>query len=135
VAVDAAAGDLARMYRETRQRLTALVAGLDEVELGAPVPACPGWSVADVIGHLAAIPEDALAGRLTGPPSDEETAAQVNRFRGRPMAQTLAGWAELGPRFEEVVAAFKVWPASSTSPATSRTSVAPWAGRGRATPR
>jgi uncharacterized protein (TIGR03083 family) len=111
VAVDAVAADLARMYRETRQRLTALVAGLDEVELGAPVPACPGWSVADVIGHLAAIPEDALAGRLPGPPSEEETAAQVDRFRGRPMGQTLAGWTELAPRFEEVVAAFKVWPA------------------------
>jgi uncharacterized protein (TIGR03083 family) len=111
VAVDAVAADLARMYRETRERLTALVAGLDEAELGAPVPACPGWSVADVIGHLAAIPEDALAGRLTGPPSEEETAAQVERFRGRPMAQTLAGWTELAPRFEEVVAAFKVWPA------------------------
>jgi uncharacterized protein (TIGR03083 family) len=107
--VDAA--DLARMYRETRERLTALVAGLDEMDLGVPVPACPGWSVADVIGHLAAIPEDALAGRLTGPPSEEETAAQVARFRGRPMAQTLAGWTELAPRFEEVVAAFKVWPA------------------------
>jgi uncharacterized protein (TIGR03083 family) len=99
------------MYRETRERLTALVAGLDEAEVGAPVPACPGWSVSDVIGHLTAIPEDALAGRLTGPPSEEETAAQVDRFRGRPMAQTLAGWAELAPRFEEVVAAFKVWPA------------------------
>ena len=109
MAVDAA--DLARMYRETRERLTALVAGLDEVELGTPVPACPGWSVADVIGHLAAIPEDVLAGRLTGPPSEEETAAQVNRFRGRPMPQTLAGWTELAPRFEEIVAAFRVWPA------------------------
>ena len=109
MAVDAA--DLARMYRETRQRLTALVAGLDQVELGTPLPACPGWSVADVIGHLAAIPEDALAGRLTGPPSEEETAAQVVRFRGRPMAQTLAGWTEVAPRFEEIVATFKVWPA------------------------
>jgi len=99
------------MYRETRERLTALVAGLDEVELGALVPACPGWSVADVIGHLAAIPEDALAGRLTGPPSEEETTEQVERFRGRPMAQTLAGWTELAPRFEEIIAAFNVWPA------------------------
>jgi uncharacterized protein (TIGR03083 family) len=111
VEADAAAADLARMYRETRERLTALVARLDEAELGTPVPACPGWSVADVMGHLAAIPEDALAGRLTGPPSEEETAAQVDRFRGRPMARTLAGWAELAPRFEEIVAAFKVWPA------------------------
>jgi len=111
VGVDAAAADLAGMYRETRERLTDLVAGLDEAQLGTPVPACPGWSVADVVGHLAAIPEDALAGRLTGPPSEAQTAAQVARFRGRPVAQTLAGWADLGPRFEEIVAAFEVFPA------------------------
>jgi uncharacterized protein (TIGR03083 family) len=109
--VDVDASDLAAMYRETRERLTALVAGLDEAQLATPVPACPGWSVADVIGHLAAIPEDALAGRLTGPPSEAETAVQVDRFRGRPMARTLAGWAEMAPQFEEIVAAFEVWPA------------------------
>ena len=99
------------MYRETRERLTALVSGLDEVQLATAVPACPGWSVADVIGHLAAIPEDALAGRLTGPPSVAETAVQVDRFRGRPMAQTLTGWTSMAPQFEEIVAAFEIWPA------------------------
>ena len=109
--MDVDAPDLAAMYRETRERLTALVAGLDEAQLATPVPACPGWSVADVIGHLAAIPEDALAGRLTGPPSEAETAVQVDRFRGRPMARTLAGWAEMAPRFEEAVAAAGIWPA------------------------
>ena len=103
--------DLAAMYRETRERLAGLVAGLDEAQLGIAVPACPGWSVADVMGHLAAIPEDALAGRLTGPPTEAETAVQVDRFRGRPMAQTLAGWADNAPAFEEIVAAFEVWPA------------------------
>ena len=99
------------MYRETRERLTALVSGLDEAQLATAVPACPGWSVADVIGHLAAIPEDALAGRLTGPPSVAETAVQVDRFRGRPMVQTLDGWTSMAPQFEEVVAAFEIWPA------------------------
>jgi uncharacterized protein (TIGR03083 family) len=109
--VDVDAPDLAGMYRETRERLAGLVAGLDEAQLGIPVPACPGWSVADVMGHLAAIPEDALAGRLTGPPTEAQTAVQVGRFRGRPMTQTLAGWAGNAPRFEEIVAAFEVWPA------------------------
>ena len=109
--MDVDAPDLAGMYRETRERLAGLVAGLDEAQLGIPVPACPGWTVADVVGHLAAIPEDALAGRLTGPPSEAETAVQVARFRGRPMAQTLAGWAGNAPRFEEIVAAFGIWPA------------------------
>lgn len=107
----APAHDLARMYQQTRERLTTLVSGLDEAQLATPVPACPGWSVADVVGHLAAITDDVLAGRLTGPPSEAETAAQVQRFRGRPMAQTLAGWADQAPRFAEIIAAFEVWPA------------------------
>jgi len=111
VSADASTPDLARWYRETRERLTALVTGLDEAQLATAVPACPGWSVADVMGHLAAIPEDALAGRLTGPPTEAETAVQVDRFRGRPIRATLAGWTGLAPRFEEIVAAFKVWPA------------------------
>jgi uncharacterized protein (TIGR03083 family) len=105
------ATDIARFYRETRQRLTSLVSGLDAAALAVPVPACPGWSVADVIGHLAAIPEDALAGRLTGPPSEDETAVQVDRYRGRPMSETLAGWTDNAPRFEEIITAFEVWPA------------------------
>jgi len=111
VDVTAPAADLARLYRETRERLTALVSGLDETALATPVPACPGWSVADVVGHLAAIPEDALAGRLAGPPSEAETAVQVGRYRGRAITQTLAGWTEMAPRFEEVVAALDIWPA------------------------
>jgi uncharacterized protein (TIGR03083 family) len=111
VDVDAPAPDLAQLYRDTRERLTALVAGLDEQALATPVPACPGWQVQDVIAHLAAIVEDALAGRLTGPPSEEETAVQVARYKGRPMPQTLDGWTAGAPRFEEVISAFDIPPA------------------------
>ena len=109
--VDAPAPDLAQLYRDTRERLTSLVAGLDEQALATPVPACPGWQVQDVVAHLAAIVEDALAGRLTGPPSEEETAVQVARYKGRPMPQTLEGWTAGAPRFEEVISAFDIPPA------------------------
>ena len=108
---DAPAPDLAQLYRDTRERLTSLVAGLDEQALATPVPACPGWQVQDVVAHLAAIVEDALAGRLTGPPSEEETAVQVARYKGRPMPQTLDGWTAGAPRFEEVISAFDIPPA------------------------
>jgi uncharacterized protein (TIGR03083 family) len=111
VDADAPAPDLARLYRDTRERLTALVAGLDERALATPVPTCPGWQVRDVVAHLAAIVEDALAGRLTGPPSEEETAVQVARYKGRPMTQTLTGWTAGAPRFEEAISAFDIPPA------------------------
>jgi uncharacterized protein (TIGR03083 family) len=110
--VDGAPGyDLALLYRDTRERLTSLVSGLDGPALATPVPACPGWEVADVVAHLAAIVEDALAGRLTGPPSEAETAVQVARYKGRPMPQILAGWTAGGPQFEEVIRAFDIPPA------------------------
>jgi uncharacterized protein (TIGR03083 family) len=106
--VDVQASDLPRLYRETRERLTALVAALDDAALAAPVPTCPGWLVRDVVAHLAAVVEDVLAGRLAGPPTEEETAIQVARYAGRPMTQTLAGWTAGAPQFEEIIGAFKV---------------------------
>ena len=102
--------DLSRLYQDTHARLAALVGGLDEAELAAQVPACPGWSVQDVVAHLLAVTEDALAGRLTGPPSEEVTAAQVARFRGRGIRGMLATWTVTAPQFGELLAAFDVWP-------------------------
>jgi uncharacterized protein (TIGR03083 family) len=89
----------------------ALVTQLDGQQVEAPVPACPGWHVRDVVAHLTAVSEDVLEGRLIGPPSDEQTAAQVARFRDRPLSEVLARWDELGPQFGEAIDGFDVWPA------------------------
>ncbi len=102
---------LSQLYGQTQARVVALVTGLDGRQVEAPVPACPGWRVRDVVGHLAAVSEDVLEGRLTGPPSDEQTAAQVARFRDRPLSEVLARWDELAPRMGEAIDAFDVWPA------------------------
>jgi uncharacterized protein (TIGR03083 family) len=111
VSSDAGKPDLSSLYLDTYARLAALVAGLGATALATPVPACPGWSVQDVVAHEVATTEDALAGHLTGPPSDEQTAAQVARFKGHDIAGILATWAQTAPRFAEAVAAFGVWPA------------------------
>lgn len=103
--------DLAELYRDTRERLTSLVAGLDDESAATPVPACPGWSIQNVMAHLTAVVEDVLDGRLTGPPNDEQTAAQVARFEGRELWDVLATWNELSPGFEPVISTFEVWPA------------------------
>jgi uncharacterized protein (TIGR03083 family) len=103
--------DLAQLYRDTRERLSELVLGLDNSELAAPVPACPGWSVSDVVYHLLAVVEDVMAGRLTGPPSDAETAAQIARHRGTQVPAAIDTWAELAPPFEELIQFAVVWPA------------------------
>ena len=102
---------LSQLYGQTQARVVALVTQLDGQQVEAPVPACPGWRVRDVVAHLTAVSEDVLEGRLTGPPSDEQTAAQVARFRDRPLSEVLARWDELGPQFGEAIDGFGVWPA------------------------
>lgn len=103
--------DLGLLYRETRERLSGLVLGLDGTQPAAPVPACPGWSVSDVIYHLLSVVEDVMAGRLTRPPTDAETSEQVARHRGRPLPEAVEMWAEMAPAFEDLIAGARVWPA------------------------
>ena len=91
--------------------MISLVTQLDNATLDTPVPACPAWSVRGVVAHLTAVAEDVLEGRLTGPPSDEQTAAQVARFRDRDLSEILSRWNELAPSFEEMIDGFQVWPA------------------------
>ena len=102
---------LSQLYEKTQVRVVSLVVELDEQQVVAPVPACPGWCVRDVVAHLTAVGEDVLEGRLTGPPSDEQTAAQVARFADRPLSEVLSRWRELTPQFGEAIDAFGVWPA------------------------
>ena len=73
---------IASLYQETRERIVALVSGLDDTAWRTPVAACPGWSVRDVVAHLVAVADDWVDGRLAGPPTDEESAAQIARFGG-----------------------------------------------------
>jgi hypothetical protein len=107
--VDLDGFDLGVNYKLARQRLTSVVSEVDD-PAGVPVPACPGWSVHDVVAHLTAVVEDVLAGRLTGPPTDEETAAQVARRKDIETALMLAEWAEMAPTFEGLLSEVRVWP-------------------------
>lgn len=83
---------VASIYEESRERVAALVTALDAAALDCAVTACPGWSVRNVVAHLAGVAEDIHQGRLTGPPSDEQTAAQVARFDAMDVGEILAAW-------------------------------------------
>lgn len=98
-------------YRRGRERLGALLADEPEERWDRPVRACPGWTVRGVVSHLLGTVEDALAGRITGPPSEDLTAEQVARHATDPGPVLLARWDELAPPFEEVVTAGEIWPA------------------------
>jgi uncharacterized protein (TIGR03083 family) len=99
-------------YRRVRVRLTHMLRDVDEDDWSVPVPACPGWTVHDVLAHLVGIAEDANAGRITGPPTDSENAAQVERHRHDRSADMLDQWDDLAGPFEQLITALQVWPAA-----------------------
>jgi uncharacterized protein (TIGR03083 family) len=82
----------AQLYLEAQDRVAELVRNLSDDEAGRRVPGTPEWTVHDVLAHLAAIPSDIVAGRLTGIPGPDETGAQVERRRDCSVADLLHEW-------------------------------------------
>jgi uncharacterized protein (TIGR03083 family) len=89
-------------YRTARLRVTELVRSLDDEDLSRPVPACPGWTVHDVVAHVTGVADDALNGRLDGVATPPWTAAQVERGQGVPTLDLLDRWAEQAAVFESL---------------------------------
>jgi uncharacterized protein (TIGR03083 family) len=100
---------LSLLYRQARERVTSLVGGLVDDTL--PAPATPGWTVHDVVSHLAGVAEDtANHVRPEGGPTPEWTATHVERGRGVPTPELLAMWAQHAAAVESLLDTTPVWP-------------------------
>jgi hypothetical protein len=98
------------LYSSTRVRLTSFVSE-KRIRDDLPVPATPGWTVHDVIAHLAGVAQDLASGRQpTGGPTDEWTAGHVERGRGIPTADLLVDWQRSAAAVEELLAKAAIWP-------------------------
>lgn len=93
--------DVGVVYGACRQRIGELVRDLSPEQAQTRIPACPGWTVHDLVAHLAGTVADVTAGNLEGVGSDEWTAAQVEARRDAPIADLLAEWDGGAPQFEE----------------------------------
>jgi len=69
-------------------------------------PACPDWTVADVVAHLCGVCEDILALEMEGVASDAWTEKHVERHRGEPLVQVLDRWDATGEQVEQITAMF-----------------------------
>ena len=76
--------DLARLYRDTRQRVAGLLGGMGGPALAANVPACPRWSVRDVLAAWAAIAPrfEELIGAARSWPGVIDVASHEQDIRG-----------------------------------------------------
>jgi uncharacterized protein (TIGR03083 family) len=98
--------DFVEVHRQGRERVLELAEGLDDAAASTVVRACPQWTVKDVYAHMVGVPADILAGRLEGVATDPWTARQVAERADRSLQEVCAELIELGPAFDEVLAAF-----------------------------
>jgi uncharacterized protein (TIGR03083 family) len=98
--------DVGGRYAEGRRRISEIAEALSPEELRLPVPACPGWTVHDVVAHLAGICTDVLAGNLDGVTTAAWADAHVRARRDRTMAELLDEWSVAAPRIERTAARF-----------------------------
>jgi uncharacterized protein (TIGR03083 family) len=90
------APDYAAAYDAVRSRLMA--APLTAHRASA-VPSCPGWTVHEVVAHLAGLCQDWVRERFDGYASDPWTANQIARFADRSMDDMFDAWSEAADAF------------------------------------
>ena len=125
--------DYGVVYASCRERITELVLGLPPQALSTVVPACPEWTVHDVLAHLAGETADLNRGKLEGVGSDEWTAAQVEARQDASLAELIEEWnAESTRSRTRCAPSAGCWPRprSATSGTTSKTCGAPCAAGG-----
>ena len=83
--------DDATMYDEAKARIVALVTD-GTADIYAAVDACPGWTVKDLVAHLAGGLGDFVARRFDGVESGEWGERNVSERRDRSLADHLVEW-------------------------------------------
>lgn len=87
-------------YEQTRRRFVDLVGTLDP---NLAIPACPGWTVHDVLAHVVGLAADVASGNVDGYATDEWTAQQVAKRSDQSIAALIEEWDSVHPAFEQVM--------------------------------
>lgn len=87
-------------YRASRFRLTELVAALDGDALARTVPACPGWTLGDLVRHVTGVAADLVRGNVAAAGQEDWTRAQIEARRALPLTDVLAEWERAAEQVE-----------------------------------
>ncbi|MEV8376536.1 maleylpyruvate isomerase N-terminal domain-containing protein [Kribbella sp. NPDC056861] len=93
----------ADLYAASRARLTEAGLSFSPETLAGRVPACPDWTVHNLLSHLAGVAADFVSGNLDGVPRPPWTAVQVDARRSTPISGVLDEWATTGPTLEKLI--------------------------------
>ena len=95
--------DVIDAYRNLRERMMGLLRGQPDEAGEIQVPACPAWTVRQLVAHMVGVPDDLLAGRLDGVASEAWTAAQVGRLGTLPLEALADLFAEQASDFDSML--------------------------------
>ncbi|MEM9042340.1 MAG: maleylpyruvate isomerase family mycothiol-dependent enzyme [Actinomycetota bacterium] len=96
------------IYARGREAVSDVVRSLDSAALAAPVAACPGWTVHDVVAHLTGVATDAVNGVGPGhpiaPTMVEWTSRHVDDRRAQATTVVLREWERSASQLEVMLA-------------------------------
>lgn len=90
-----------RMWSVAQRRVADLVRGVTAEQAATRVPACPDWTVRDLLAHMVGLGADVLAGDEPDDHNERWTARQVRARQGSDVAALVREWDELAPRLVE----------------------------------
>lgn len=83
------------------ERVCELVQGIGAEQAAASVPACPDWSVRELLSHMIGLDADVLAGDEPDDHNAGWTQRQVDERQGRPVEDLLDEWASLAGSLQQ----------------------------------
>ena len=92
--------DEVQAWREAHERVCALVTGVSAEATEQRVPACPDWTVRDLLSHVVGLGADVLDGDEPDDHNETWTQAQVEARRDRSVEQLVAEWRGLADDLE-----------------------------------
>lgn len=116
--------DIAAVYEDTRKSISDLVRSLPETDLHKEVPATPGWSIKDVIAHLAGDLTYALADNFPqafftnfGSPEgvavlNDWTQNMVEERKDRSLDELIEEWDAAAEIITAMMRGEKEWPSN-----------------------
>lgn len=84
--------DAIEEWTRAQQRVIDLMTGPPDSAVQRFVPACPDWTVRDLLSHMVGLGVDVLAGDEPDDHNDRWTQRQVDERRGRDVATLLDEW-------------------------------------------
>lgn len=79
------------LYLQSKDVVTSLITEENQYTM---IPACPGWTLRDLLGHQAGEIEDGLSGNMDDLGQPHWTAAQVERHKDLDLDAVKAKWTE-----------------------------------------